>query len=689
MVINLCLPHFMTTVHCDKLCADGYDVTNLVSADPAVRRRGFKLEYFLRPPVQVTLNFGFQVELCRVDVELWPWGMDLGQACKRVEVSTCPDPVPPPSAPSQGQTQKGSSQKAGVRHSGADQTPATQQQGDRRTTSHPSHRYSCGRLAEEWSEQALDECQERSRPYRGSASSTATHKRQDHHHHQHHTNNHHHLHPPEQDFKMVGRTELREETRVCFSNPGFRARPPFPSPAPPAGPGPCLREELWSRGLLSLGAVRQLRVTLPFGGSASALGLKGLAVWGQPARCCPAAEVERLRGAQEAGERPPPRPTLFAASSDETPPPLPLAATCSSPSLPEEFLDPLTQEFMTLPLLLPSGVSVDHTTLEEFQKREATWGRPPNDPFTGVPFTATSKPLPNPHLKGRIDRFLLQTGAASREGALGRQGEGVEPQASRLLPAQVDGKSHDGPGREETLDLGTDNSIDAGRHGNGKRLLQITDNVSDEGKAEHEKDALNAQTKWSSDGACVSLAVRKDNHMAFSDKLPAPSSSSPLNMSVRSELEPKPKRKRTDSNSTPSSCSHEERLSSSLDEALLTVLQGRPSFASKPTTHTLQRPHPADEVPPDSSKHTHGTATAAPVLTDEKQCSACSGSLSLYSSSSLAVYRLSCGHLLCRTCLQGRCRPPNPANASANPSMVSCPTCRRPTPSGEITRVHH
>ena len=127
---------------------------------------------------------------------------------------------------------------------------------------------------------------------------------------------------------MVGRTELREETRVCFSNPGFRARPPFPSPAPPAGPGPCLREELWSRGLLSLGAVRQLRVTLPFGGSASALGLKGLAVWGQPARCCPAAEVERLRGAQEAGERPPPRPTLFAASSDETPPPLPLAATC-------------------------------------------------------------------------------------------------------------------------------------------------------------------------------------------------------------------------------------------------------------------------------------------------------------------------------------------------------------------------
>lgn len=40
-----------------QLCADGYEVTNLVSADPALRRRGFKLEYFLRPPVQVRLCF--------------------------------------------------------------------------------------------------------------------------------------------------------------------------------------------------------------------------------------------------------------------------------------------------------------------------------------------------------------------------------------------------------------------------------------------------------------------------------------------------------------------------------------------------------------------------------------------------------------------------------------------------------
>ena len=98
-----------------------------------------------------------------------------------------------------------------------------------------------------------------------------------------------------------------------------------------------------------------------------------------------------------------------------------------------------------LPMLLPSGVSVDNTTLEECQKREATWGRPPNDPFTGVPFTSTSQPLPNPQLKLRIDHFILQRGGVRRDGMLGRQGEGKNPQASRLIASREDGQSHIAP----------------------------------------------------------------------------------------------------------------------------------------------------------------------------------------------------------------------------------------------------
>lgn len=117
----------------------------------------------------------------------------------------------------------------------------------------------------------------------------------------------------------------------------------------------------------------------------------------------------------------------------------------SDTSIPEEFLDPITQEVMLLPMLLPSGVSVDNTTLEEHQKREATWGRAPNDPFTGVPFSSSSQPLPNPQLKGRIDQFLLQRGMMGRLGMLGRKAEGENLQASRLVAAEAGEQSRKPP----------------------------------------------------------------------------------------------------------------------------------------------------------------------------------------------------------------------------------------------------
>ncbi|KAM3867449.1 RING finger protein 37 [Diretmus argenteus] len=450
MVVNLCLPHFGTTVHCNKLCADGYDVTNLLSADPAVRRRGFKLEYFLRPPVQVTLKFSFQVELCRVDVELWSWGMDRGQTCKRLEISTSSDPVFPHTLdPCQG-------------HKQVQQKEQTQRQGKSNEQSRgkrQQHDQSCH--AYRW---------QRTQQHIQANTQTSL---------------------PEPEFKLVGRCELREEIQVCFSHPNFRPRPPFPSPPPPR-PVDCRQEELWSRGLLSLGSVTQLRVTVPFGGAASALGLKTLAVWGRPARCCSTEDVERIMRAHEASVKQLPRPGFFAPSDSQPTPPLPAAPTPSSLSVPEEFLDPITQEVMTLPMLLPSGVSVDNATLEEHRKREVTWGRPPNDPFTGVPFTAASQPLPNPLLKSRIDRFVLQTSLGLREGALGRQGDGEKPQPSRLLASQSS---------------------------------------------------------------------------------PAPSSSS-----------------------------HEQRLSASLDEALLCALQGRPSFTSN---SSQQRRVTSGTEPPDTSQHSH------------------------------------------------------------------------------------
>uniref|UniRef100_A0A8D0DEA9 U-box domain containing 5 n=1 Tax=Sander lucioperca TaxID=283035 RepID=A0A8D0DEA9_SANLU len=515
MVVNLCLPHFYATVHCNKLCADGYDVTNLVSADPALRRRGFKLEYFLRPPVQVTLKFGFQVELCRVDVELWPWGMDRGQACKRLEISTSSDPLP-----SQNPQQRG-------------------------------HAFKCQSNTE--------------------SSNTVT------------------------EFKLVGRCELREETQVCFTRSNISPRPPFLSTPPPPAAN-CRQEELWSRGPLSLGAVTQLRVTVPFGGAASALGLKALAVWGQPARCCPAEEVERIKRVHEASDRRLPRPVFFAPSVSQSKSPLQAATPPSKLSIPEEFLDPITQEVMMLPMLLPSGVSVDNTTMEEHQKREATWGRTPNDPFTGVPFTSTSQPLPNPQLKSRIDLFLLQQGMMSRDGMLGRQGDGENPQASRLIASEVHGQSQYSP--------------------------------------------------------CLSESTKNNTAIQY--------------------------------NAVPSCSSHEQRLSASLDEALFSALQGRPSFTSNLSQQSRVIP---DSEPLNTSQHSL-TAGTPNMPTGEKTCSACSCSVSAYSKSAPSIYRLTCGHLLCHACLRRESQPLDTVTITTSNHIV-CPACQSTTPRSDVIRVHH
>ncbi|XP_055743688.1 RING finger protein 37-like isoform X1 [Salvelinus fontinalis] len=719
MVVNLCLPHFKTTIQCDKLCADGYDVTNLLSADPAVRRRGFKLEYFLRPPVQVTLQFGFQVEVCRVDVELWPWGMDRGQACKRLEISTSSDPpLPHNHSLEQGQTQDQQGQEKG-------------QQWDQAKAQFKGHQWSL--QAQQYSLQGQEKSQQWTQ--RGQT--------------------HSHTDTSQGAFHLVGRCELTEETHVSFSHPCFRPRPPFPS-LPPAPREGCRQEELWSRGPLSLGSVKQLRVTVPYGAGASAMGLKALAVWGLPSRCCPPDEVERVRITHEnANLRPVPRLSHLASAQPSPvnqPPALSQTTTATSLlQVPEEFLDPLTQEVMLLPMLLPSGVSVDSSTLEEYQRREATWGRVPNDPFTGVPFVSESQALPNPHLKSRIDRFLLQTGLEVREGAVGRQGHGESPHPSRLIPPQRTGESRDSAvttaaavesanhqgalsrnsgTRTQTTQKGAESVItqrsqltqyrgtgafnNRAKNGNGKDRCA--------GKVRPKEGAVD---RVSSQEGGPDLGTRRKRELEVWATLirskgkgePTGPKAASASAGHSKELLPDLKRPRTDANPTissatvPSSSSHEQRLSASLDyeqrlsasldqeqrlsasldQALLSALQGRPSFTSYPS-QTPQLQHKHTDTPAD-------TPTAFPIslfppllsplpflsLPGENRCGSCSCSLSVYSTSPSA-YRLPCGHFLCRPCLHRKSRP---LVTTAMPNHILCPTCHSPAASSDITHVHH
>ncbi|XP_047236271.1 RING finger protein 37 isoform X2 [Girardinichthys multiradiatus] len=632
MVVNLCLAHFSTVAHCNKLCADGYDVTNIVSADPALRKRGFKLEYFLRPPLHVTLKFGFPVELCRVDVELWPWGMDWGQACKRLEISTSSDTRV---LPSHGQIHQQEQSKEQMK----DQNIKNRQMHEHvLSQSQQSNGHQWSIQARQWDKVAQDGPQQthfKSQPHSESSCS-------------------------ESEFKLVARCELREETQVSFSHSNFRPRAPFLSPPPPPLTS-CRQEKLWSRGLPSLGAVTQLRVTVPFGGSASSLGLKTLAVWGQPARCCPTEEVERVKRLHEANEKRVERPVFFAPHVRQTTQTL---QDRLSISIPEDFLDPLTQEVMMLPMLLPSGMSVDSSTLEEYQKREATWGRPPNDPFTGVPFTSTCQPLPNPQLKSRIDHFLLQKGMVRRDGALGGQDQGQNPQASRLVTSSIKGHSQSSPSVSKTSINSNCTQFTAENRDTNRTSTQMVDTESGP-SSNNGTDRSNTRPLCKDSKSELDRRKKRD----LSD-ISAKASTSDK------QLFPQSKKIRNHSGVDLSCSSHEQLLSASLDEALLSALQGRPSF----TSNLL---HQGEGTSQPTVCQSSGF-TSSP--TDGKVCSACSRSVSVYSASASSIYRLTCGHLLCRACVQKESKPSNSSNIS---SSILCPTCQSSTVRSNIIRVHH
>lgn len=334
MVINLCLPQFRPRIHCNKISADGYEVENLISEDLAKRSHGFRTEYFIKPPVYVTVSFPFNVEICRINIDLTAGG---GQNVTGLELYT----------------------------------------------SALSSRASWNTL----------ECRTLS-PAEPSI-------------------------PDKEGFTLVGKVLLKNQSQVVFSHRGFKARPPF-GPMEATLPSPAIVvQELWNKGALSLNHVAHLKICITHVTGSGIPCIKRLEVWGQPAKTCSQEVID----------------SVLLVASESLPqdlalqaPALPMESDCDpggqsegqqAPSslqelaeviqdVPEEFLDPITLEIMPCPMLLPSGKVIDQSTLEKCNRSEATWGRVPSDPFTGVAFTPHSQPLPHPSLKARIDHFLLQ-----------------------------------------------------------------------------------------------------------------------------------------------------------------------------------------------------------------------------------------------------------------------------------------
>ncbi|KAG8513382.1 RING finger protein 37, partial [Galemys pyrenaicus] len=314
------------------ISADGYEVENLISEDLTKRSRGFRAEYFIKPPVYVTVSFPFSVEICRINIDLTAGA---GQNVTGVEMYT-----------------SASSSRAS------------------------------------WN---TPECP-------GPAEPSI---------------------PDKEAFTLVGKVLLKNQSQVVFSHRGFKARPPF-GPMEATLPSPAvMTQELWNKGALSLSFVAHLKICITHVTGVGIPCIRRLEVWGQPAKTCSQEVID----------------SVLLVASESLPqglalqaPALPMESDCDPGSqsegqldpsslhelteviqdVPEEFLDPITLEIMPCPMLLPSGKVIDQSTLEKCNRSEATWGRVPSDPFTGVAFTPHSQPLPHPSLKARIDHFLLQ-----------------------------------------------------------------------------------------------------------------------------------------------------------------------------------------------------------------------------------------------------------------------------------------
>ncbi|XP_030761899.1 RING finger protein 37 [Sitophilus oryzae] len=136
--------------------------------------------------------------------------------------------------------------------------------------------------------------------------------------------------------------------------------------------------------------------------------LSSVEVWGQPSKACSFNTVQtvyKLMGLKN------------KTNNLDTP-----KTTASDDNfvVPDDFKDDLTHELMTIPYTLPSGHTIDQSTLEKHNKNEESFGRKPGDPFTGLKFNNVLKPILNVSLKSRIDMFLLQNSHRSETFGLKR-----------------------------------------------------------------------------------------------------------------------------------------------------------------------------------------------------------------------------------------------------------------------------
>ena len=351
-MINFCQHPFISQASASLICQDGYEVDNLFSLDPKQRQRGYQIERFVRPPLSISIGFKLPVTVHYVVV--WVGLHGAKEKCK-VEFFALGN-------------------KANPLHS---------------RSSEGCEKF-CGSFI-------LRPSAPSSVSFNGSSSL---------------------FHNPSSVVSLhLDHSSIPNEvlgSQVCER---------------------LVCQQITSQPLKpisQLTTMTNLTVCIKQYTSPKALHVKCLEVWGQPSRHSTVDDLRCFEHAKEACSKPLQQdrgnpsssggsavlynapgstsPKVPTTGVDNVESPLLKANECvtglqQEEPIPDKFLDQLTFEVMALPYILPSGYHVDQLTVDKCRDTDLLYGRPPSDPFTGLPYTESCQPVFCAQLKSEIDFF--------------------------------------------------------------------------------------------------------------------------------------------------------------------------------------------------------------------------------------------------------------------------------------------
>lgn len=620
--MNFIAPCLSPQVSSNKPSADGYEVDNLVSG-----RKGFMGTYFIRPPLDITVVFPVPIDISYIKLVA-----RLEQKCSTgFLIFTEPEDI------------SCQHQQAHPRKASKPGIPSTSHSGHSSPSCAPSH--------------------DPPKPLTTS---------------------------PDGDsdiYFCVGQFYTKAEDELVLTNHHYRhwLRLPMPNANGNIKDPRVFRGSLRHSNRKALKCVKSVIIRIQSTAERGPPVLRSLEVWGQPG-----ISTKKLRRREllrewsffkPLAQSEPVVPRLYNSYPEEKKiqkPGLEALRNNDLLEVPEDFLDPLTCDVMTVPLLLPSGNSIDAHTLERFIASEGTWGRPASDPFTGVPFRGDKQPVPNVPLKARIDRFLLANGEHPEVEKCGRT-VGSSLSTSEATPGTSTSVSNKRV--SDYLEAGDLSDCDNKR----KAIRDETGNLTSVKSRDSEEDtgsdsfddlskeieaALKGKPKYLPTPKCNEKQKEDEELQCLTGKI---SSSNVLHVSkAQSHLQRVQTLKNNrDLITRPSQCLPAPGSSSKSHHGIVQMIGGILSATQGRTARTKRLPaHHVNDKPNHLICGDKPSQNYEFPFTNSASCSC---------GETEALYKLDCEHLLCRNCLLEK----------HNHKVVVCNTCQRTSIKTNISKYHN